>query len=80
MAGYPGWQEAELLTTLPKEIGIALQPISDGGWLASVVGIAAACGQGETEAEAEREALAMLHELLYARCELARRALAVCDG
>jgi predicted RNase H-like HicB family nuclease len=75
MLGGEDWEAATLLTTLPKEIAVALQPTAEGSWLASVIGMAGVEGAGDSEEAAEREALAVLHQLLAARCRLARAAL-----
>lgn len=65
------FDEASLLTTLPKDISLSLEPCEDGGWLAQVTGIPSTESRGDTEEQAQQGALRTLLELMIARRQLA---------
>lgn len=66
-----GWDEAALLSTLPKDISIHLQPADDGLWMAGITGVPGVSAYGCTMEDAQAMVLDALHELMLARCELA---------
>ena len=67
------FDEASLLTTLPKELDITVAPSAEGGWSAQLSGIPLTESFGDTEEEAEQGVMLALHELMLARRELARK-------
>lgn len=72
MSGRRPWDEASLLTTLPKDLGLTYEPTEDGGWSAQLIGIPLSESSGATEEEAERGVYQALYDLMQARCELAQ--------
>ncbi len=67
------FDDKTLLSTLPKDVAVELQPTEDGEWLASIVGMPALTARGRTTEEAERLALSALHDVMLARLELVQK-------
>lgn len=66
-----GWDEAALLSTLPKDISINLQPADDGLWMADITGVPGVSAYGCTMEDAQAMVLDTLHEIMVARRDLA---------
>lgn len=71
MQSQRSWDEAALLSTLPKDISINLQPAGDDLWVADITGVPGIAAYGRTMEDAQAMVLDTLHELMLARRELA---------
>lgn len=65
------FDEASLLTTLPKDISISYEPTDDGAWMAQLDGVPPTLSRGQTEEEAELQVFQAFYEMMVARRNLA---------